>query len=85
LIGASPNRRRRYSHLANEPILVYRSSLLASTRSWGLGPHLLHVLQDHIAMPIECLHARKQLSVVSARDQNLGVRSNGGLKDRERA
>lgn len=72
-------------HLTNKAILVHGSSLLSSTRSRGLSPHLLYILQHHIAMPVECLHASEQLSVVSARNQDLGVGSDGGLEDRERA
>lgn len=71
----------RDSHLANKPVFVHWSSLLSCARSRCLRPHLLHVLQYHIAMSIKCLHASQQLSVVSAGDQDLGVRSDGGLKD----
>lgn len=73
-----------YSHLANESILVDRSSFLACARSGCLRPHLLHVLQHHITMPIESFHARKQFPVVAARDKDLCVRSYSRLEDRER-
>ena len=36
-----------------------------------LRPHLLHVLQHHIAVPIERLNAPEQLVVVAAIDQHL--------------
>lgn len=71
-----------YPHFTDEAVLINRSSLLPSTCSWCLRPHFLHVLQYHIAMPVECFHTSKQLSVVSARNEDLCVGSNGGLKDR---
>lgn len=74
-----------HSHLANKPILVQRSPLLPARQSWRLRPHLLHILQHHIAMPIERLDAGEELAVVAARDQDLGVRAHSGLEDGERA
>lgn len=71
------------SHFADKTIFIDWSSLLPCTRSWCLCPHLLHILQHHIAMSVECLHAGQQLSVVSARDEDLCVGSNSGLEDRE--
>jgi hypothetical protein len=32
---------------------------------------------------VECLHAGEDFAVVSARDQDLGARADGGLEDRE--
>lgn len=52
-------------HFADESILVHGSPFLPSRRSGYLSPHLFHVLQDHIAVPIECFHSSKQLSVVA--------------------
>jgi len=48
-------------HLADEPILVHTLSFAA------LGffrPHLLHILQHHVAMSIECFDSRQQLAVI---------------------
>ena len=36
-----------------------------------LCPHLFHILQDHVAMPVKCLDASQQLPVVAAVDQHL--------------
>lgn len=35
-------------------------------------------------MPVESLHARKQLAVIPTGDQDLGVGAGGGLEDGER-
>lgn len=72
------------SHLANKSILVHRSSLLSGTISRRLSPHLLHILQDHIAMSVESLDTREQFSIVSAGYQDLGVRADSRLEDGER-
>ena len=37
-----------------------------------LGPHLLNPLEDHVAVPVECLHPPEELLVVPAVDQYLG-------------
>lgn len=73
---------RRYSHLANETILVYRSSLLAICQSGRLCPHLLDILQNHVAMAVKRLDAGKELAVVADGDEDLHVRAHGGLEDR---
>ena len=70
-------------HLADESVLVDRPALLPAGKLGRLGPHLLDILQDHVAVPVECLHPRQQLPVVPYRDQDLGVASDGGLEDRE--
>jgi len=49
-------------HLANESILVH-GLLVLSLRHFR--PHLLHVLQDHITMPIKGLYTSQKLLVVS--------------------
>jgi hypothetical protein len=36
-----------------------------------LCPHLLDILQDHVTVPVECLHTPEQLVVVTAVDQDL--------------
>jgi hypothetical protein len=48
-----------HSHLTNKPILINRSSLLSLTIPRRLSPHLLHILQHHITMPIKSLHTRE--------------------------
>ena len=48
------------------------------------GPHLLHVLQDHIAMSVERFYPGQELAVVSDGDQDLVVASYGGLENRQR-
>lgn len=75
----------RNSHLANKPVLVHRPALLAGACPRRLCPHLLDILQHHVAVAIESLDTREQLAVVAARDQNLGVRSHGRLEDGEGA
>lgn len=53
-------------HLADETVLVDWSSLLSIRQSRDLSPHLLHVLQDHVAMSVESLHTAQHLPVVAA-------------------
>lgn len=38
-----------------------------------LGPHLLHVLQHHVAVLVEGFHTAQELFVVAAVDEHLGV------------
>ncbi len=77
--------RQSNSHFTDKPILVHRSPLLPTAIPWGLCPHLLHVLEHHVTMPIEGLDTREQLSVVAAGDEDLGVGFHSRLEDRERA
>jgi len=72
-----------YSHLTNKPILINRPTLLSPASPRRLRPHLLHILQYHIAMPIKRLDSRQQLPVVTAADQHLCVRAYCGLQDGE--
>jgi len=72
-------------HLTNETILIDGPALLPASQARGLGPHLLDILQDHVAMAVEGLDARQQLAVVAARDQHLRVRAHGRLQDGQRA
>ena len=69
-------------HLANETILVHTLALAALGL---LGPHLLHVLQNHVAVSVKGLDTGQELAVVSAGDQDLGVRAGGGLQEGQRA
>lgn len=50
-----------------------------------LHPHLLHILQHHVAVSIEGLDTRQQLAVVAHTDEHLVVRAHGGLEDRQGA
>jgi hypothetical protein len=70
------------SHLADEAILV---DTLALATLGLLRPHLLDVLQHHVAVAVESLHASQQATVATASDQDLSVCARGGLEERERA
>ena len=72
-------------HLADKPVLVHRPPLLPARRPRRLRPHLLDVLEHHVAVPVKGLDARQQLAVVADRDEDLGVRPHRRLEDRERA
>lgn len=53
----------KYAHLAHESVLVNSLSLVAL----GLfRPHLLDILQHHVAVTVESLDTREQLAVVPA-------------------
>ena len=77
-LGISEHKNDRISpqkHLTDESIHVYR---FRSARTFSslvyLAPHLLHVLEDHVAVPIKGLHSTQELSVVSAINQHLRIR-----------
>ena len=44
-------------HFADEAILVHAFALLSLGVPWNLGPHLLDILEDHVAMPVKGLDA----------------------------
>jgi len=67
-------------HLADEPIPIHRLSPLAIAVPRHLRPHLLDILQHHVAMPVECFHTREKLAVVAGADEDLGVLAHGGLE-----
>lgn len=69
-------------HLAHEAILVHT---LAFVTLGLLGPHLLHVLENHVAVSVKGLDPSQELAVVAAGDQDLRVRAGGGLQQRQRA
>ena len=73
------------AHLADEAVLVDGAALLAVGEAGRLGPHLLDVLEDHVAVAVEGLDAGQQLAVVPDRDQHLRVAPHRRLQDRERA
>lgn len=75
----------RNVHLADKPVLVDRPALLAARQLGRLGPHLLHILKHHVTVAVEGFYTCQELSVVSDRDQDLGVTADGGLEDRQRA
>lgn len=68
-------------HLADEAVLV---DTLAVTTLGLLGPHLLDVLQDHVAVAVKGLDTGEELAVVPAGDQDLGVCARSGLEKRQR-
>lgn len=82
VLSATPGEKREDIHLADEPVLV---DTLALAALGLLRPHLLDVLEDHVAVAVEGLDARQQLAIVPARDQHLGVCARGGLEEREGA
>ena len=53
-------------HLADKAVLVDGAAQLALGIARRLGPHLLDVLQHHVAMPVKGLDAGEQLAVVAA-------------------
>jgi len=61
-------------HLADESVFVNGFSFLGSFASFGcLCPHLLYILQHHVAVPVKSLNTPKQFLVVSAVDEDLSV------------
>lgn len=70
-----------YVHLADETVLVHT---LALGTLGLLGPHLLDILKNHVAVSVKSLDTGQQLAVVSAGDQDLGVSAGGGLQERQR-
>ena len=60
-------------HLADEAVLVNRLRALSLGPLWHLSPHLLDVLQHHVAVTIKGLDSAEQLPVVAAADQDLAV------------
>ena len=73
---------QRNLHLAHEAILV-NTLALAVLRL--LGPHLLHVLENHVAVTVERLDTGEELAVVAAGNQDLCARADGGLQDGKRS
>jgi hypothetical protein len=69
-------------HLADESVLVHTLALVALGL---LGPHLLYVLQHHVAVSVKSLDTGQQLPVITAGDQDLGVCAGSGLQKREGA
>ena len=68
-----------YLHLAHEAILV---NALAFVSLGLFCPHLLHVLQHHVAVSVKGFHTGQELAVVAAGDQDLSVGAGGGLEQR---
>jgi len=65
-------------HLADKSILI---DSLTPRLAPPLRPHLLDILQHHVAMAVEGFDAGEQLAVVATGDQDLGVGAGGGLED----
>ena len=84
--SAVPREQRRADiHLGNETVLVDGAALGAVRLARRFGPHLLDVLEHHVAVAVKGLDAGEQLAVVAARDQNLVVRAHRRLEYRKRA
>lgn len=66
-------------HLADKAVLVDHASLLAICCSRSFTPHLLHILEHHVAMAVKRLHSSEQFSVIATRNQDLCMLSDGGL------
>ena len=69
-------------HLADEPVLV---DALLAVFAGLFRPHLLDVLEHHVAVAVEGFDAREQFAVVAAGDEDLGVGAGGGHEDGEGA
>jgi hypothetical protein len=52
-------------HLADEAILVDTSSLFSLAVPGKFRPHLLDVLEDHVAMSVKGLYTGEELAVVA--------------------
>lgn len=50
-------------HLRDEAILCHWALLLAFACSRDFSPHLLHVLQDHVEMPVKELYYYKESEI----------------------
>lgn len=70
-------------HFTNEPVLVDWPPFLPSRNSGSFRPHFLYIFQDHVAMSIKGLNPGEQLAIVTAGYEDLRMRSNSGLKNRE--
>ena len=68
-------------HLADETVLVHA---LALGTLGLLGPHLLDILENHIAVSVESLDTGQQLAVVSAGNEDLCAGADSGLQDGKR-
>lgn len=62
-------------HLADESVLI---DALLSILSTLLRPHLFDVLEDHVAMSVECFDAGEEFAIISAVDEDLSVVAGGG-------
>jgi len=61
-------------HFRNESVFVDCLRLLFSfARLWVLGPHLLDVGEDHVAVPVEGFDPTQESPVVAAVDEDLCV------------
>lgn len=74
--------RPEHIHLADEAILV---NALALAALGLLGPHLLHVLENHVEVSVKSLDTGQELAVVTAGNQDLGVAAACGVEEGQRA
>lgn len=75
--------------LADVPFLVNWAGacgllLVASLHLWRLCPHLLHPLQDHVAVSVKCLDSPQQLVVIAYIHKNLLVLFHALCQDAQR-
>ena len=87
LVWVPKNQHHRVSskeQLADVSVLVDRSTLLGALSCLGdFRPHLLHVLQHHVAVSVEGLHTSEKLVVVSAINQDLQHKQTHGLRSKD--
>lgn len=81
----TPDKKKKDVHLANKAVLVHWPALLAVGQPRRLSPHLLDVLEHHVAVSVKGLDTRQQLAVVADRNQDLRVAAHRRLQDGERA
>lgn len=61
-------------HLGDVAVLVDRLGFLLALAALGnLSPHLLHIFQHHVAVPVKGLHPAQQLLVVATVNEHLRV------------
>jgi len=58
-------------HFTDESVLVHRLCLRLTL--WYLGPHLSHILQHHVHVPVKGLYSSEHFPIVSAVHQHLAV------------
>jgi len=58
-------------HFTDESVLVHRLCLRLTL--WYLGPHLSHILQHHVHVPVKGFYSSEHFPIVSAVHQHLAV------------
>jgi len=67
-------------HFADEAVLIDRLLILAC---WQLGPHLLDILKNHVAVAVKGLYTSEKLLIIAEGDEDLGMIADRLLEDRE--